>query len=228
MSCTRETGARRAGAGRGRPDRADPVRHRRGRDEWDGYRHLPDPGRDVAAGLRGAPDPRRHPAPDAHPRGLGRAGQRRDLARRGAAAVHGGSGRALCPLGSGPAPATDHRTPRAKEMQRADFAGAAPEPMVEAPVVYEEAAAIGAALDGISVTYDYAPPVTLRPAPTRYASRWATSRWSRRSLPVPRRALTRPLLSPPASPTTRPRSCCRRSGCISISTGSSPALGGCP
>lgn len=53
--------------------------------------------------------------------------------------------------------------PEPKEMRRADFAGAAPEPMVEAPVVYEEAAAIGAALDGISVTYDYAPPVTLAP-----------------------------------------------------------------
>jgi len=53
--------------------------------------------------------------------------------------------------------------PEPKMMQRTDLAGAAPQPMVEAPVVYEEAAAIGAALDGISVTYDYAPPVTLAP-----------------------------------------------------------------
>jgi len=53
--------------------------------------------------------------------------------------------------------------PEPKALQRADFAGAAQAPMVEAPVVFEEAASIGAALDGISVTYDYAPPVTLAP-----------------------------------------------------------------
>ncbi|GAA6199732.1 DUF4139 domain-containing protein [Aquicoccus sp. SU-CL01552] len=53
--------------------------------------------------------------------------------------------------------------PEPKAMQRDNLAGAASAPMVEAPVVYEEAAALGAALDGISVTYDYAPPVTLAP-----------------------------------------------------------------
>ncbi len=53
--------------------------------------------------------------------------------------------------------------PEPKAMQRDNLAGAASAPMVEAPVVYEEAAALGAALDGISVTYDYAPLVTLAP-----------------------------------------------------------------
>lgn len=55
--------------------------------------------------------------------------------------------------------------PRAeKTLRSADMAGAAaPEPMVEAPVMAEVSAALGAVLDGISVTYDYAQPVTLAP-----------------------------------------------------------------
>ncbi|TDK46819.1 DUF4139 domain-containing protein [Antarcticimicrobium luteum] len=54
-----------------------------------------------------------------------------------------------------------------KSLGRAEMSGAAPEPMVE-PMVEVQAdigslAAVGAALDGISVTYDYPRPVTLAP-----------------------------------------------------------------
>lgn len=50
-----------------------------------------------------------------------------------------------------------------KAVRSADFAAAAPEPMVESPAILEQGAALGAVLDGISVTYDYARPVTLAP-----------------------------------------------------------------
>jgi len=50
-----------------------------------------------------------------------------------------------------------------KAIRSADGAGAMPEPVSEAPAIVEDSAGIGAVLDGISVTYDYAPPVTLAP-----------------------------------------------------------------
>lgn len=50
-----------------------------------------------------------------------------------------------------------------KALRSAEGAGAMAEPMVEAPSIVEDSAAIGAVLDGISVTYDYPRPVTLAP-----------------------------------------------------------------
>lgn len=53
--------------------------------------------------------------------------------------------------------------PQAKARLSADLQGAMPAPMVEAPVMHAQSAAMGTVLDGISVTYTYDQPVTLAP-----------------------------------------------------------------